>query len=159
LTAISYFFMVAAWGGYVFVLNLIGLHAAVLVAAGRFCNKVYLSYSVFYVLGTALAIQIPVVGWTPLKSLEQLGPCAVFLGYQILQACEMIRKRQKLSRNNAWKLRIRVFGGCAVAGIIMIVFLAPRGYFGPISSRVRGLFASCVHACANRLHHCFFQFE
>jgi dolichyl-diphosphooligosaccharide--protein glycosyltransferase len=140
LTAISYFFMVAAWGGYVFVLNLIGLHAAVLVATGRFCTKVYISYSVFYVLGTALAIQVPVVGWTPLKSLEQLGPCAVFLGYQVLQVCETIRKKQKLSRSDAWKLRIRVFGVCAVAGIMMVVFLAPRGYFGPISSRVRGLF-------------------
>lgn len=30
--AIAYVYMVAAWGGYTFVLNLVGLHAAVLAA-------------------------------------------------------------------------------------------------------------------------------
>eukprot|EP01083_Nonionella_stella_P103120 294295_1 len=35
LTGIAYFYMVATWGGYVFVLNMIGLHAAILVALGR----------------------------------------------------------------------------------------------------------------------------
>ena len=31
LTGLSYFYMVAVWGGYIFVLNMIGLHAAALV--------------------------------------------------------------------------------------------------------------------------------
>merc|ERR1719356_120118 len=82
LTGVAYFYMVAAWGGYVFVLNLIGAHAAFLVFIGRFSTKVYLAYTLFYVVGTTLAIQVPVVGWAPLKSLEQLAPCAVFFGYQ-----------------------------------------------------------------------------
>jgi dolichyl-diphosphooligosaccharide---protein glycosyltransferase len=140
LTALSYFYMVAAWGGYVFVLNLIGLHAATLVATGRFCTKVYVSYTIFYLLGTIMVIQIPVVGWTPLKSLEQLGPCAVFGGYQVLQLCEVIRKRNRLSRREAWVLRGRAFAACVAVAILLILLLAPRGYFGPISSRVRGLF-------------------
>lgn len=28
-------------------------------------------------------LQVPVVSWVPLKSLEQLGPLAVFLFYQV----------------------------------------------------------------------------
>jgi dolichyl-diphosphooligosaccharide--protein glycosyltransferase len=139
-TGLAYFYMVAAWGGYVFVINLIGVHAAVLVGLGRFNYKIYMAYSLFYVIGTALAIQVPVVGWTPLKSLEQLGPCVVFLGYQALMFCEVIRNRQNLSRREAWMLRIKVAG--VTAGVLLgITFmLAPTGYFGPISSRVRGLF-------------------
>jgi len=86
-TGVAYFYMVAAWGGYVFVLNMIGCHAAVLVLCGHFSTKVYSAYSLFYVVGTFLAIQVPVVGLTPLKSLEQLAPAAVFLGFQVLQYC------------------------------------------------------------------------
>lgn len=140
MTGLAYFYMVAAWGGYIFVLNLIGVHAAMLVGMGRFSDKVYTSYSLFYVLGTFLAIQVPVVGWAPLKSLEQLGPGGVFLGYQVLQACEILKRRNNLSRSAAWKIRVQVFAALAGALLIFGVFLAPAGYFGPLSSRVRGLF-------------------
>ncbi len=140
LAGISYFYMVAAWGGYIFVLNMIGVHAATLVLLGRFSNKIYASYSLFYVIGTALAIQVPVVGWAPLKSLEQLGPCAVFLGYQVLQFCEIVKRRNNLSRKEAWKLRIQISLVGLIVAMLLIYMLTPRGYFGPISSRVRGLF-------------------
>jgi dolichyl-diphosphooligosaccharide--protein glycosyltransferase len=140
LTGVAYFYMVATWGGYVFVLNLIGAHAAFLVLIGRFSNKVYFAYTLFYVVGTSLAIQIPVVGWAPLKSLEQLGPCAVFLGYQFLQYCEVMRKKNKWTCSEAWKFRIKLGSAAAIIVVSAVAVLAPRGYFGPISSRVRGLF-------------------
>ena len=107
--------MVAVWGGYVFVLNMIGLHAAVLVLLGRFS------------VGTALAIQVPVVGWAPLKSLEQLGPCAVFLGFQVLQFCEFTIKKKQMSRAGAWKFRIQVISATAVIGVVAIVLFAEKG--------------------------------
>ena len=140
LAGVAYFYMVAAWGGYIFVLNLIGAHAAFLVLLGRFSDKIYLAYTLFYVVGTSLAIQVPVVGWSPLKSLEQMSPCAVFLGYQVLQYCEIQRKKKKMSRMEAWKFRVQVFTGTLVAVALLIVLLTPQSYFGPISSRVRGRF-------------------
>ncbi|KAL7543759.1 hypothetical protein ACHAXR_013057 [Thalassiosira sp. AJA248-18] len=140
LAGVAYFYMVAAWGGYIFVLNLIGAHAAFLVLLGRFSTKVYLAYTLFYVVGTSLAIQVPVVGWSPLKSLEQLAPCAVFLGYQVLQYCEIQRKQKKMSRKEAWKFRVQVSVMALVAASLIVVAVTPKSYFGPISSRVRGLF-------------------
>lgn len=140
LAGVAYFNMVAAWGGYIFVLNLIGAHAAFLVLLGRFSTKVYLSYTLFYVVGTSLAIQVPVVGWSPLKSLEQLAPCAVFLGYQLLYYCEIQRKQKKMTRKEAWKFRIQVFAGALAVVSILVLMMTPKSYFGPISSRVRGLF-------------------
>ena len=140
LAGVAYFYMVAAWGGYIFVLNMIGAHAALLVLLGRFSNKVYLSYTLFYVIGTSLAIQVPVVGWSPLKSLEQLAPCAVFLGYQALQYCEVMRKKYKMTRAEAWKFRIKLGVLVLIAIGFVIATMTPKGYFGPISSRVRGLF-------------------
>lgn len=138
--ALSYFYMVASWGGYIFVLNLVGLHAAVLVLLGRLNTKVWAAYSIFYFIGTILAIQVPVVGWSPLKSLEQLGPCAVFVAYQLLYAVEYRRTKLQLSREQAWKLRFQVFAAAAVALFLFVLVLVPKGYFGPLSARVRGLF-------------------
>ena len=140
IAGLAYFYMVAAWGGYIFVLNLVGVHAAALVAMGRFSPKVYLSYTLFYIIGTSLAIQIPVVGWAPLKSLEQLGPCAVFGGYQLLKVCNFIRGKRDMTRMEFLMLRVKVFAVTGVVAIVLITAIAPSGYFGPFSSRVRGLF-------------------
>ena len=45
--------MVAAWGGYLFVLNMIGVHAMALVLLGRFSRKLWRAYSLWFVIGTA----------------------------------------------------------------------------------------------------------
>merc|ERR550537_2012758 len=59
LAGISYIYMVAAWGGYIFVINMIGIHAAMLVGLGRFNSGVHKAYTLFFIIGTAGAIQIP----------------------------------------------------------------------------------------------------
>jgi dolichyl-diphosphooligosaccharide---protein glycosyltransferase len=137
---LAYFYMVAAWGGYVFVLNVVGVHAVSLVLLGRYSTKLHRAYTIFYVVGTSLAIQVPVVGWTPLKSLEQLGPALAFGCFQLIEFCEYFKRRDRLTATQVWKLRIQVFAAAAVVGVAAVAILAPTGYFGPISSRVRGLF-------------------
>lgn len=143
-TGLAYIYMVAAWGGYIFVLNMIGVHAFVLILRGRFTRKLHLAYSLFYVIGTAGAIQVPVVGWTPLKSLEQLGPFGVFGILQLLLLSDIIRRfkdpQGKWDTAEIFRLRATVFAGAAGVGLIIVMFLANQGYFGPLSSRVRGLF-------------------
>jgi len=140
LTALSYVFMVATWGGYIFVLNAIGLHALMLVVLGRFNSGVYKAYTLFFVLGTAGAVQIPVVGWTPLRSLEQIGPLGVFLGYQVLAFCDAQRRKHKMPTRDFVLFRIKAFVLLVAALAAIAAVLAPTGYFGPLSSRIRGLF-------------------
>jgi len=140
LAALSYVFMVATWGGYIFVINAIGVHALMLVALGRFNSGVHKAYTIFYLLGTAGAMQIPVVGWTPLRSLEQIGPLGVFLGYQVLAYCDVQRQVQKMHAQKFVMFRIRTFALLAFAVVAAGMVLAPMGYFGPLSSRIRGLF-------------------
>jgi dolichyl-diphosphooligosaccharide---protein glycosyltransferase len=140
LTGFFYFYMVAAWGGYVFVLNLIAAHAGFLVLIGRYSSKLHRAYTAFYIVGTALAVQVPVVGWTPLKSLEQLSALAAFGGLQLLEICQVLRIRRKLNRKKTLELYAAVFGSAAAVVLILVYIVAPTGYFGPISSRVRGLF-------------------
>lgn len=123
--------MVAVWGGYVFVINLIGVHAGVLFLLGRFGPKLYKAYSVFYVIGTFFATRVPVVGMAPLKSLEQLGPAAVFFGFQLMAYCEHQRKKKKMSTLEAWKFRFLVFGIAAFSAALVAYLLdSYLGYFG-----------------------------
>jgi len=137
---LSYGYMVAAWGGYIFVLNMIGVHALMLVGLGRFNTGVHKAYSLFFVIGTAIAIQIPVVGMQPFRSLEQLGPLGVFLGYQVLAYFDAQRRRRKMETEEFVRFRVKVFACFAFVLLAVIVLLAPTGYFGPLSVRIRGLF-------------------
>lgn len=140
LTGLAYVNMVAAWGGYVFVLNLIGVHAGVLTLLGLYSTSLHRAYSLFYAIGTYGAMSVPVVGWAPLKSLEQLGPFGVFAFMQLLELSNAIVRAKKLSPRDAFKLRGYVFALAASVASVVLAVLLPTGYFGPLSSRVRGLF-------------------
>lgn len=146
LTAISYIYMVAAWGGYVFVLNMIGVHAMYTVVIGGYTPQLHLSYSLFYVLGTLGAIQWPVVGLAPLKSLEQLGPMLVFLVLQVLFIFALRRERYPSESITSYRMfQLSLLGFFATALAVAVGVLAPMGYFGPLSSRIRGLFIRHTH--------------
>lgn len=73
LCALFYGYMVSAWGGYVFITNLIPLHVFVLVCMGRFSPRVYVSYCSWYALGTLASMQIPFVGFLPIRSSEHMS--------------------------------------------------------------------------------------
>mmetsp|Transcript_30081 Transcript_30081/g.65623 ORF Transcript_30081/g.65623 Transcript_30081/m.65623 type:complete len:884 (-) Transcript_30081:222-2873(-) len=140
LAGLSYAYMVATWGGYIFVLNMIGVHALMLVGLGRFNSGVYKAYTLFFVIGTFGAIQIPVVGLQPFRSMEQLGPLGVFLGYQVLAFCDARRRSAGMDAKEFAVFRIKVFVAFGLALGAVVVVLLPTGYFGPLSSRIRGLF-------------------
>jgi len=142
LAAACYGCSVATWGGYIFVNNLIGLHAAVLVVQGKFNSGAHRAYSLWYVLGTAAATFVPVVGWTPLKSLEQAPAALVFFVYQLLELCDMYRRRQKKGMQG-WEFflfRARVFAGMFAGALVVCLILHQMNYFSPLSSRIRALF-------------------
>jgi dolichyl-diphosphooligosaccharide---protein glycosyltransferase len=73
MAAIFYFYMVSAWGGYVFITNLIPLHVFVLLLMGRFTTRLYISYCTFYVIGTLSSMIIPFVGFMPLRTSEHMA--------------------------------------------------------------------------------------
>jgi dolichyl-diphosphooligosaccharide--protein glycosyltransferase len=65
--AVAYFYMVSTWGGYIFLINLIPLHALALTLIGRFSNRLYVAYSTFYPLATLMSMQIGFVGFQPVS--------------------------------------------------------------------------------------------
>ena len=118
------------------------IHAAVLCCIGRYSSKLHRAYTLFYVIGTLGAIQVPVVGWTPLKSLEQLGGLAVLVGLQWLEFCEIRRRRDNLSIYQNFIFRLQALVPVVIAAGVIVMMLMPTGYFAPFSSRIRALFVT-----------------
>ncbi|CAM9246234.1 unnamed protein product [Ectocarpus fasciculatus] len=149
VTGLAYTSMVAAWGGFIFVLNMIGIHAFVLILTGRYSKKLYSAYTLWYIIGTIGAMQVPVVGLTPLKSLEQLPAGGVFLLLQLIFICESptflsFLNVDKGSITNKQRVEVysKVFGVAGLLVSVVVGLLWPTGYFGPLSSRIRGLFVT-----------------
>ena len=95
LTSIVYFYMVSSWGGYVFIINLIPLYILFLIVIGRNDIKVYTSYSIFYILGNALAMQIPFVGNLVYKSSEHYLSHGVFAILNCVSFIDFLKKNIK----------------------------------------------------------------
>ena len=57
-TALSYFYMVSAWGGYVFITNLIPLHVFALILMNRFSHRIYVAYNTFFIVGLICSMQV-----------------------------------------------------------------------------------------------------
>ena len=72
LCALFYGYMVASWGGYAFITCLLPLHSFVLVCMGRYSSRLYVSYTTWYALGTLASMQIPFVGFSPVKTSEHM---------------------------------------------------------------------------------------
>lgn len=79
LTALFYGYMVSAWGGYVFITNLLPLHAFVLICMGRYSPRLYVSYTTWYALGTLASMQIPFVGFLPIRSSDHMAALGTFI--------------------------------------------------------------------------------
>lgn len=132
--------MAAAWGGYVFVANMVGVHAAVLLLLGRYTPGLHKSYTLWWIIGQLGATTIPVIGSAPYRSLEQIGPLGVFGVLQLLAYCDFEAARKKLNENQLRDLRWRVFAIAGAAAGLVGFGLLVTGFFGPISVRVRSLF-------------------
>ena len=53
-------------------------------------------------------LQVPVVGYGPIKSTEQLAPMLVFLAFQILEFVEVRRREQGLNMVRVFLLRAKI---------------------------------------------------
>lgn len=144
LAGLAYGFMAASWGGYIIALNVVGLHAAVLFFAGYGAScSLHQAYSVFFIVGTGCAICVPIIGWAPFRSAEQLGPLGVFCLLQVAQLRDRLRARVPSAN---W---ILMFVGASMA--LILGLLIQQSVFWPFSSRVRALFMDHAAKTGNPL--------
>eukprot|EP00126_Sphaerothecum_destruens_P015618 Sdes_comp9647_c0_seq1m1141 len=136
-TALSYFYMVSAWGGYVFIINLIPLHVFVLLLMGRYSPRLYTSYTTFYILGTILSMQIPFVGFQPIRTSEHMAALGIFC---LLQAVAFANNCQSLITAHQFRLLVKGAVGLSfVVGFVGIVAATKLGYVAPWTGRFYSL--------------------
>jgi len=137
LAALFYFYMVAAWGGYVFITNMIPLHALVLVFMGRFSSRLYVAYSSWYAVGTLASMQVPFVGFQPVTTSEHMAALGVFGLLQLVAFTELVRSHvsskqfQSLLRTTA--VAIGLFG------FVSVVIFTMKGWIAPWTGRFYSL--------------------
>jgi dolichyl-diphosphooligosaccharide---protein glycosyltransferase len=137
LAALFYGYMVSAWGGYVFITNLIPLHVFTLICMGRFSSRVYVSYTTWYALGTLASMQVPFVGFLPIRSSDHMSALGIFGLVQLVGAAEFLR-----SRVPGKQFQTLLFGAVLVlvaAAFLGLVLLTVTGTIAPWSGRFYSL--------------------
>ncbi len=81
--ALSYYYMVAAWGGYVFIINIIPIYVVIMILGGRYSPRLYIAYSIFYTLGSLMAMTVPFVGFNVIQQAECAASHGVFAAIQV----------------------------------------------------------------------------
>ncbi|KAF9299901.1 oligosaccharyl transferase stt3 subunit [Mortierella antarctica] len=138
LTALFYFYMVSAWGGYVFITNLVPLHAFTLLLMGRYSNRLYVSYSTFYAVGTLLSMQIPFVGFQPTRTSEHMAALGVFGLLQLYAFAELVRGHVTPKQ---FKTLLRAgMSAVAVIAVVGLTLLSFSGVIAPFTGRFYSLY-------------------
>ncbi|BEI92321.1 uncharacterized protein CcaverHIS019_0411410 [Cutaneotrichosporon cavernicola] len=137
LCALFYGWMVAAWGGYVFITNMIPLHVFVLILMGRYNNRAYVAYTSWYVLGTVASMQVPFVEFLPIRTSEGMAALGIFGLLQLIAFVETVRK---LVPGKQFELLLRAFVGLvAVVAFVVLVALTFSGWIAPWTGRFYSL--------------------
>ncbi|EME28971.1 dolichyl-diphosphooligosaccharide--protein glycosyltransferase [Galdieria sulphuraria] len=137
LTCLAYLYMVASWGGYVFITNIYPIYVLVLILCGRYSQRLYVAYSTFYVIGTLLSMQIRFVGFQAVQSSEHMGALIVFVFLQCYCFVNWIRS---LVPRDVFVTLYRIFFLAVGAMFMLAAFLATAtGYLGPWTGRFYSL--------------------
>jgi dolichyl-diphosphooligosaccharide---protein glycosyltransferase len=127
-TSLSYFYMVAAWGGYAFIINLIPIFVLARIVVVEFTVNLYISYSCFYIIGSLLAMQVPFVWFAVVFSSEHLASHVVFVFVQVYALSEWIKDKAGEARFK-YLVKVLVIGGAFCGAVYMVVF-ARSGWSG-----------------------------
>ncbi len=123
--SLSYFYMVAAWGGYSFIINIIPIFVLGTMFINKFSMRIYVAYSVFYIIGTVMAMLIPFVSFNAIKGSEHLASHCVFFIMQIFVIIEYVRKR--LPEQQFQQLVKLALGAAAALFCFLFIFITISG--------------------------------
>ncbi|KAK4171297.1 family 66 putative glycosyltransferase [Triangularia setosa] len=135
--ALFYGYMVASWGGYAFITCLLPLHAFVLILMGRYSTRLYVSYTTWYALGTLASMQIPFVGFLPVKTSEHMPALGIFGFLQLLAFLDYVRSAvpSRQFQTFLWLFA----GGIFVLSLAVLVIATSAGVIAPWSGRFYSL--------------------
>ncbi|KAH7170843.1 glycosyltransferase family 66 protein [Dactylonectria macrodidyma] len=137
LCALFYGYMVASWGGYAFITCLLPMHALVLICMGRYSTRLYVSYTTWYALGTLASMQIPFVGFLPVKTSEHMPALGIFGFLQLIGFIQYVRSA--ISGRQFQTFLVTLLVGTFGLGLAGLVALTSLGYIAPWGGRFYSL--------------------
>ncbi|KAG6526407.1 dolichyl-diphosphooligosaccharide--protein glycosyltransferase subunit STT3B-like [Zingiber officinale] len=137
-SAFGYFYMVSAWGGYVFIINLIPLYVLVLLVTGRYSMRLYVAYNCMYILGMLLAMQIRFVGFQHVQSGEHMAAMGVFFLLQVFYFLDWVKYMLNDKQLFQSFLRITLTFAISVGALALGIGTA-SGYISPWTGRFYSL--------------------
>jgi dolichyl-diphosphooligosaccharide--protein glycosyltransferase len=120
--SLSYFLMVASWGGYSFIVNIVPIFVFSMLVTGHLDTRMYVAYSLFYVFGTILAMQVQFVRFQAIHSSEHMASHGIFLLLQLHFGIGYVRGKV---REDTFKhyARLLLLGVGAGFGVFFILLL------------------------------------
>jgi dolichyl-diphosphooligosaccharide--protein glycosyltransferase len=128
----GYLYMVASWGGYSFVANLLPIHALALIVLGRASARLYVAYAPFVILGALAAANIPVIGFNAVLMSEHFAGFGVFGVLHAALAIQWVRAALPPRQYEAARRAVLLGGGAAFAALFLLVasYVAASPTFG-----------------------------
>ena len=116
----GYLYMVASWGGYSFIVNLLPIHCLASIVFGRVSTRLYIAYAPFVILGALACMNIPVIGFNAVLMSEHF---ASFFVFGILHAALAIQYIQNTLSPVQYEAAKKAVLGAAVAVSSVLVLL------------------------------------
>eukprot|EP00741_Cyanophora_paradoxa_P009382 tig00000144_g9088.t1 len=137
MACFAYLYMASAWGGYIFIINLIPIYVLVLIVSGRFSQRLVVAYTTLYVVGTLLAMQIRFIGFQAVQSSEHMAALGVF-GFMMLYQFVLWMK-STLSPEVFRRLARFTFTVAGSAAAVGVAVMTATGYISPWTGRFYSL--------------------
>lgn len=116
---------------------MVPLHALVLLLMGRYSSRLYAAYTPWYAIGTLASMQVPFVGFQPVRTSEHMAALGVFGLLQIVAFSELCRSH--MSSKQFKTLAVGAVGAAGVLGTAAIVLLTMKGWIAPWTGRFYSL--------------------
>eukprot|EP00923_Selenidium_pygospionis_P029812 GHVN01053040.1.p1 GENE.GHVN01053040.1~~GHVN01053040.1.p1 ORF type:complete len:725 (+),score=73.69 GHVN01053040.1:104-2176(+) len=125
MSTLAYFYMVASWGGYVFITNTISIYMVFMMIMGRATERHLAVYNVWYVLGTIMCLNIPFVNFGAVLASEHMASHGVFLACNVMAFTQLLS--DWLPHKVVTRLARRVMGLAFVGFVVLFLWASITG--------------------------------
>ena len=123
------------------------LHAFILILMGRYSSRLYVAYSTYYALGTLASMQIPFVGFMPVRTSEHMAALGIPFNvhsnsgiFGLLQLIAFTQLIRSLIPSKTFALLLRVFIiSIFILSFAALVALTVTGTIAPWTGRFYSL--------------------
>lgn len=124
---LSYALLSSLWSGYIFILYIFSAYLFAVIAFDRLSSNDYKAFTIFYAVGTAVSLFLPVFGFKGFLYLEQFPGLAIFL---LVQFASIVPNAKSLV------MPIGAVIAIVFVGIWFLGILAPSSGFKVFLSQV-----------------------